>query len=66
MNQKTVKLLKKYADLKGIDKKQIKREWLSLNEMEKDKKRQEIVSVLVKVETLLQQRRIMKQEDSMH
>lgn len=48
MNQKTVKLLKKYADLKGIDKKQIKREWLSLNEIEKDKKRQEIVSVLVK------------------
>jgi coenzyme F420-reducing hydrogenase delta subunit len=48
MNQKTVKLLKKYADLKGIDKKQIKREWLSMNESEKDVKRQEIVSVLVK------------------
>lgn len=48
MNEKTVKLLNKYAELKGINKKQIKREWTALNESEKDKKRQEILSTLVK------------------
>ncbi|MBE7412733.1 MAG: hypothetical protein L6Q54_02055 [Leptospiraceae bacterium] len=48
MNQKTVKLLKKFAKAKGISEKDIKREWLVLNEFQKDKKRQEILSALVK------------------
>jgi hypothetical protein len=48
MNQKTVKILKKYSDLKGINIKQLKREWLSLDESTKDIKRQEMLSVLVK------------------
>ncbi|EPG65310.1 hypothetical protein ACE5IS_10095 [Leptospira wolffii] len=48
MNQKTAKLLKKYAEAKGISDKQIKREWLVLNETQKDQKRQEILKELVK------------------
>ncbi|WP_167882063.1 MULTISPECIES: hypothetical protein [Leptospira] len=48
MNQKTAKLLKKYAEAKGINEKQIKREWLVLNEFQKDQKRQEILKELVK------------------
>ncbi|ALO27813.1 hypothetical protein KHM19_15170 [Leptospira borgpetersenii] len=48
MNQKTAKLLNKYAELKGVSSKQIKREWLILNEHQKDQKRQEILKELVK------------------
>ncbi|EMF81674.1 hypothetical protein LEP1GSC188_2369 [Leptospira weilii serovar Topaz str. LT2116] len=48
MNQKTAKLLNKYAELKGVSLKQIKREWLVLNEHQKDQKRQEILKELVK------------------
>ncbi|EMM71829.1 hypothetical protein LEP1GSC038_4069 [Leptospira weilii str. 2006001855] len=48
MNQKTAKLLNKYSELKGISSKQIKREWLVLNEHQKDQKRQEILKELVK------------------
>lgn len=55
MNQKTAKLLSKYAALKAGDseqrkllEKQFKREWLVLNEHEKDRKRQEILKELVK------------------
>ncbi|EQA53038.1 hypothetical protein LEP1GSC052_3290 [Leptospira kmetyi serovar Malaysia str. Bejo-Iso9] len=48
MNQKTAKLLNKYAELKGVSSKQIKREWLVLNEHQKDQKRQEILKELVK------------------
>ncbi|PJZ71276.1 hypothetical protein CH373_01880 [Leptospira perolatii] len=48
MNQKTSKLLKKYAEAKGISEKQMKREWLVLNQQQKDKKRQEILKELVK------------------
>ncbi len=48
MNQKTAKLLNKYAELKGISSKQIKREWLVLNEHQKDQKRQEILKELMK------------------
>jgi hypothetical protein len=48
MNSKTAKIIKKYSDLKGINVKQLKREWLSLNESEKDKKRQEYLTALTK------------------
>ncbi|EQA35646.1 hypothetical protein LEP1GSC050_3636 [Leptospira broomii serovar Hurstbridge str. 5399] len=48
MNQKTAKLIKKYAEAKGISEKQIKREWLVLNQQQKDAKRQEILKELVK------------------
>ncbi|MDV6236191.1 hypothetical protein CH379_011210 [Leptospira ellisii] len=55
MNQKTAKLLSKYAALKAGDseqrkllEKQFKREWLVLNEHQKDRKRQEILKELVK------------------
>ncbi|EPG73690.1 hypothetical protein LEP1GSC058_3649 [Leptospira fainei serovar Hurstbridge str. BUT 6] len=48
MNQKTAKLIKKYAEAKGINEKQIKREWLVLNQQQKDAKRQEILKELVK------------------
>lgn len=48
MNAKTVKLLKKYASLKGISDKQIKREWLGRSPREKDNKKQEIIQELAK------------------
>lgn len=48
MNQKTVKLLKKYATMKGISEKQIKREWQGQSNLAKDKKRQEMLKELVK------------------
>lgn len=48
MNQKTVKIIRKYADLKGIEPKALKREWLSLNESQKDIKRQEFLAALAK------------------
>lgn len=48
MNAKTVKLLKKFATLKGISDKQIKREWLGKSPVEKDKKKQEILKELTK------------------
>ncbi|WCL49079.1 hypothetical protein [Leptospira sp. GIMC2001] len=48
MNAKTVKILKKYAALKGISDKQIKREWLGKSQNEKDKKKQEMVKELTK------------------
>ncbi len=48
MNAKTVKLLKKYATMKGISKKQIKREWMGKSYMEKDVRKQEILKELKK------------------
>jgi hypothetical protein len=48
MNQKTAKVIKKYAELKGINSKSLKKEWLSLNESQKDIKRQEYLSALAK------------------
>lgn len=48
MNAKTIKILRKYANLKGLNIKNLKREWLSFNEFEKDKKRQEYLSALSK------------------
>jgi hypothetical protein len=48
MNAKTVKLLKKYASLKGISDKQIKREWLAKTPVEKDKTKQQMTSELTK------------------
>lgn len=48
MNAKTVKILRKYANLKGLDIKNLKREWLSLNEFQKDQKRQEYLAALSK------------------
>ena len=48
MNQKTVKILKKYSDLKGLNPKTLKREWLSLSESQKDIKRQEYLAALSK------------------
>lgn len=48
MNQKTVKILRKYADLKGIELDTLKREWKGLNESQKDIKRQEYLATLAK------------------
>ncbi|MCZ8157571.1 MAG: hypothetical protein O9264_15720 [Leptospira sp.] len=48
MNAKTAKIIGKFAILKGIPEKQIKREWSSLSQNDKDKKRQEILKELVK------------------
>lgn len=48
MNQKTVKLLKKYADLKGLNEEDLKKEWMSLGQHEKSSKRQEILSSFLK------------------
>lgn len=48
MNQKTAKIIRKYADLKGIDEKDLKREWKSLNESQKDIKRQEFLAAFSK------------------
>ncbi len=48
MNAKTAKLLGKFATQKGISEKQLKRDWMSLPQNEKDKKRQEILKEIVK------------------
>jgi hypothetical protein len=48
MNAKTVKLLKKYAQAKGISEKQVKREWLGKSQFEKDKSKQSMLAELVK------------------
>lgn len=52
MNQKTAKLIRKFAKLKGLDENKIKRslkaEWMSKNKFQKDKKRQEMISSLIK------------------
>ncbi|MCB1141617.1 MAG: hypothetical protein KDK54_05225 [Leptospiraceae bacterium] len=48
MNSKTAKIINKYAELKGLNPKHIKREWNSLNESEKDLKRQEYLEALPK------------------
>jgi hypothetical protein len=48
MNAKTAKIIGKYAILKGISEKQLKRDWLSLSQTDKDKKRQEILKEIVK------------------
>ncbi|MDZ4728058.1 MAG: hypothetical protein SH817_18030 [Leptospira sp.] len=48
MNAKTAKILGKYAVLKGVSEKQLKREWQSLSQFDKDKKRQDILKEIVK------------------
>lgn len=48
MNAKTIKLLKKYAQMKGIPKKQIIREWLGQPHYMKNQKKQEILSEMKK------------------
>ena len=48
MNQKTAKIIRKFAELKGIETKTLKREWLSMNESQKDIKRQEYLAALAK------------------
>ncbi|ABZ96394.1 MULTISPECIES: hypothetical protein [Leptospira] len=48
MNAKTAKILGKYATFKGVSEKQLKRDWLSLSHIEKDKKRQEILKEIAK------------------
>lgn len=48
MNQRTVKLISKYAELKGLNKDNLKNEWKSLNETERFKKRQEMLALLIK------------------
>lgn len=46
MNEKTAKLLNKYAAAKGSNSKELKREWLSLSAKERFQKRQEILKDL--------------------
>ncbi|MDX1961393.1 MAG: hypothetical protein SFU98_22680 [Leptospiraceae bacterium] len=48
MNNKTAKLLRKYASRKGLELKDLKAEWLSSNEFKKDSLRQEYLSELSK------------------
>ncbi len=48
MNGKTAKLLSKYSQLKGASIKDLKREWYSLSESDKDIKRQEFLAALAK------------------
>ncbi|MCB1178191.1 MAG: hypothetical protein KDK36_11470 [Leptospiraceae bacterium] len=48
MNSKTAKILTKYQQLKGVNLKDLKREWYSLSESEKDLKRQEYLAALAK------------------
>jgi hypothetical protein len=48
MNNKTAKLLKKYAQSKGISDKQAKREWQGISHQAKDKMKQSILKELVK------------------
>ncbi|MCB1157445.1 MAG: hypothetical protein H7A25_03740 [Leptospiraceae bacterium] len=52
MNQKTAKLIRKYALLKGMDeeklKKSLKREWQAMNKFQKDKHRQDMIQALIK------------------
>lgn len=46
MNEKTAKLLNKYATARGQNVKELKREWLSLNGKERFLKRQELLKEL--------------------
>jgi len=46
MNQKTVKLLKKYAHLKGMNVKELKQEWLAKSPQQKETFRKEIEKAL--------------------
>lgn len=48
MNIKTAKIIRKYANLKGINEKDLKREWYSLDESQKDIRRQEYLASLAK------------------
>jgi len=48
MNEKTAKLLRRYATAKGADEKQLKREWTALNSKERFLKRQSIIKELIK------------------
>ena len=48
MNHKTAKILRKYAALKGLNEKDLKREWQSLNKFQKDQRRQEYLTSLFK------------------
>ncbi|MCR9144027.1 MAG: hypothetical protein NXI24_17400 [bacterium] len=46
MNEKTAKLLNKYALAKGSNSRDLKREWVSLNAKERFQKRQAILQEL--------------------
>lgn len=46
MNEKTAKLLNKYAQAKGLNTKDLKRKWLSLNKNERFLERQKILKEL--------------------
>lgn len=48
MNEKTAKLLNRYATQKGANSRELKREWLSLNAKERFKKRQAMLQELKK------------------
>lgn len=46
MNEKTAKLLNRYALAKGSNSRELKREWVSLNAKERFQKRQSILNEL--------------------
>jgi len=48
MNEKTAKLLNKYAKARGVNPKELKREWTSLNAKERFVKRQNLLKELKK------------------
>jgi hypothetical protein len=48
MNEKTAKLLNKYALTKGANAKDLKKEWVSLNAKERYQKRQSLLRELKK------------------
>ena len=47
MNQKTAKLLRKYSELKNINNRYLKKQWIALNKKERTEKRQEILKELL-------------------
>ncbi len=51
MNEKTAKLLRKYSDAKGINLKEMKRKWLTLNQKEKFLERQRILNELKQIQS---------------
>jgi hypothetical protein len=48
MNEKTAKLLRRFASAKGANEKELKREWTALNAKERFLKRQAMIKDLIK------------------
>lgn len=53
MNEKTAKLINRYAMAKGLNPKNIKRYWLSLNKEQRFQERQKMLAELQKLQSKL-------------